>query len=605
MVNTVVSVLSLFLSTSMVNAVVSVFIAVILSASMANAVVSVVIAAFYLPACVMLWSVLLSLFFNLPAWLTLWSALLSLLCVCTSMYNSDVCMYGMSQLRSCCGVYGSSLVSMLFIATSTCKAVVRMGQCWYRCGGIFQHWYGCSWCVCPHRCRCFFIQSIYNPALRVLCSKLGGQYILIRLFCYPVVTCYSLVVCVQHAARSRKGGYAPNNENCQSFGPCGASTQQTYSAGCRSVWLSFSTNVQRRLQERLTLLLNKRTASAAGASDSPSQQRRVVQTPRSVSEEVCPDTIARVTAEELIRQLRQTATVHSSSSTSTACTDVPPSCLPVELTTTASSSSGPMSGIDVTVVGQPPPCTPGPSQSEATWGGSVMHTVSNMLRGESIEQSGPPSIHLHSTPLGTHLSDRLKDKIWANEYVDFADLLYQHPIHPLSLSISPGNDKATFSIAHVGKGRQLQSVEQWTTALITFAATYAQRYPQLAMGLFQYCEILEISLTLAHQWGGACTMNNFVCSDSLPLGISHGTSPGGTFISSKTMYAKPAQNNSSHPFSSTVQQAKCTSFPTGHCWPFQRGTCQTQQCRFKHTCAKCENAHPANQCQKPGPVTLS
>ena len=83
-----------------------------------------------------------------------------------------------------------------------------------------------------------------------------------------------------------------------------------------------------------------------------------------------------------------------------------------------------------------------------------------MLCGESIEQSGPPPIHLHSTRLGSHLSDRMKAKIWANEYVDFAELLYRHSKRPLSLSILPG--KATFSIATVGKDRQLQSIEQCT-----------------------------------------------------------------------------------------------------------------------------------------------
>ena len=344
---------------------------------------------------------------------------------------------------------------------------------------------------------------------------------------------------------------------------------------------------------------NKRTAPATEASGSPSKQRRVVQTLSPASEEVCPDTIARVTA-EVIRQLRQPAPVHRSSSTSTAGADVPPACLPVEVATTASPSSGIMSGIGATMEGQPPPCTPGPSQSEVTWDGSVMHTIKNMLRGESTEQPCPPPIHLHSTPLGMLLPDRMKAKIWANEFVDFADLLYQHPPRPLSLALSPGNDKATFAIAHVGKGRQLQSIEQWTTAMLTFAAVYAQRHPQQAIGLFQYCEIVrDIAHTGPPTWRLYDEQfRSFRQSD--PGNFPWDQPRWDLFF--KTMYAKPAQNNSSRPFSSTAQQAKRTSYPTGYCWAFQRGTCQTRQCRFKHTCAKCDNAHPASQCQKPGPA---
>ena len=340
----------------------------------------------------------------------------------------------------------------------------------------------------------------------------------------------------------------------------------------------------------------KRTAPAAGASESAPKRRRVVQTIRPVGEEA--DTIARVTA-DVIRQLRQPVTVLSSSSTSTPGTDGPTTCLPVEVTTTASPSSGIMPGIGASVECQPPTCAPGPSQAEATWDGSVMHTINNMLRGESSEQPCPPPIHLHSTPLGTHLPDRMKAKIWANEFVDFADLLYQHPPRPLSLALSPGNDNATFAIAPVGKGRQLQSIEQWTTALLTFAAVYAQRHPQQATGLFQYCEIVR---DIAHTGPPMAwrlydeQFRSFRQSD--PGNFPWDQPRWDLFF--KTMYAKPAQNNPYRPFSSTAQQAKRKSYPNGYCWAFQKGTCQTRQCRFKHICAKCDNAHLASQCQKPG-----
>ena len=197
-----------------------------------------------------------------------------------------------------------------------------------------------------------------------------------------------------------------------------------------------------------------------------------------------------------------------------------------------------------------------------------MHTINNMLRGESTEQSGPPPIHLHSTTLCTHLSDHLKAKIWAKEYVDFADLVYQHATRPLSPSKSAGNDKATSSIAPVGKGHQLQSIKQLTTALLMFAAVYAQRHQQLAMGLFQYCEIVRDIAHTGPPMGWRLYDEHF-CSfrQSAPGNFPWDQPRWDLYF--KKMYAKPAQNNSSHPFSSTVQHTNRTSFPTGYCWPFQ------------------------------------
>ena len=61
-----------------------------LSTSMVNAVVSVVIDVFYLPEWLMLWSALLSLLLCLSAWLMLWSALVFRLFLSTSMDNAVV-----------------------------------------------------------------------------------------------------------------------------------------------------------------------------------------------------------------------------------------------------------------------------------------------------------------------------------------------------------------------------------------------------------------------------------------------------------------------------------------------------------------------------------
>ena len=105
-------------------------------------------------------------------------------------------------------------------------------------------------------------------------------------------------------------------------------------------------------------------------------------------------------------------------------------------------------------------------------------------------------------------------------------------------------------------------------ALLMFAAAYAQRHPQLAMGLFQYCEIVRDIAHTGPPMGWRLYDEQF-CSlrQSAPGNFPWDQPRWDLYF--KTMYAKPAQNNSSHPFSSTVQHANRTSFSTGYCWPFQ------------------------------------
>ena len=108
----------------------------------------------------------------------------------------------------------------------------------------------------------------------------------------------------------------------------------------------------------------------------------------------------------------------------------------------------------------------------------------------------PSSMPMHTTPLGAELTDKLKNKIWANEFVDFSDLTHPVQQRPQQLSVQSGETHQVIFIMPQSRGRQISSIDQWTSALLVFGAVYTQRFPQSAPGIFKYAEIVrDIALT--------------------------------------------------------------------------------------------------------------
>ena len=70
--------------------------------------------------------------------------------------------------------------------------------------------------------------------------------------------------------------------------------------------------------------------------------------------------------------------------------------------------------------------------------------INSLLQGDVGEAPLPKTLPLHSTALGADLSERIKGKIWANEYVDFYELV--HNVQPQQLSVSTGSSHQVISM---------------------------------------------------------------------------------------------------------------------------------------------------------------
>ena len=144
---------------------------------------------------------------------------------------------------------------------------------------------------------------------------------------------------------------------------------------------------------------------------------------------------------------------------------------------------------------------------------AVQHNVTSITSTPvgAVESSGGeilPSAPLFSSvgvPLGSHLSARLKNKIWAEEFVNFGSLLDTSPnLDKFALSIIPptaGNGSKTpnFTLEPVNHATKLTSIHEWVSALHTFVAVYCEKCPRETPHLMHFCETVR---NIATRWGG-------------------------------------------------------------------------------------------------------
>ena len=136
------------------------------------------------------------------------------------------------------------------------------------------------------------------------------------------------------------------------------------------------------------------------------------------------------------------------------------------------------------------------STAAATVQGSIA-TVLDSLSGGTSLMSKPKDIFVSSDiPIDMSVSDRLKRKIWAHEYVDFGMLLNNKKDHDsfhlcLSNDMASSNDQPRIVLEPKQKSKHINSIEMWVTAYQIFVGVYTQRYPVETPLLMKCSEIIR------------------------------------------------------------------------------------------------------------------
>ncbi|XP_069195435.1 nucleolar protein dao-5-like [Procambarus clarkii] len=220
------------------------------------------------------------------------------------------------------------------------------------------------------------------------------------------------------------------------------------------------------------------------------------------------------------------------------------------------------------------------------------HTFSSPWPGHLRAATGS-SIPL----LGVHVPQALREKVWANKYVDLGQLLaYERESGSFeSHSATPPDAKQP------GKKQPPLTPDQWAHGLDIYATIYFEKHPAEAQALFTYARYVKtMKTTLKGDWmwydqafrwdreRSGCSWLDY----RLDL----------EFRSVQRIAqaaAQPVRQEAGRPAALSLSSARAAGLPPGYCFAYHsRGPgCTFTSCSFKHYCPRCRRRHPAyNPC---------
>ena len=229
--------------------------------------------------------------------------------------------------------------------------------------------------------------------------------------------------------------------------------------------------------------------------------------------------------------------------------------------------------------------------------GAVQGTVQRMLNhviGPQENASTSKNTFLsEAIPLSNIVPEKVKNQIWANEFIDFSLLLKSNisntddDQYTIKFETKKGGQPSVV-LAPNAKRNTLHSIDQWTSAFQIYVAIYTERAPKDTPALMKYGSVVRELATLGANW-------KFYDENFRKLRQSQGNPwdqiHSELWLRSHSFRDKPTY----HP-----KRAKHEGpyIPNGYCWKFHRGI-HCPGCSFKHQCFRCGQSHPIAKCQKP------
>ena len=204
-------------------------------------------------------------------------------------------------------------------------------------------------------------------------------------------------------------------------------------------------------------------------------------------------------------------------------------------------------------------------------------------------------------PVDLKVSDKSRNLIWSNQYIDLAVLLDP------SLEINkPKNDFAGLLGDYLPSvprktTRYITSLGQWCSAFTVFITIYCQKYPSELPHLFTYMNTVK---KLAHRNGSYLTYDEefryLKQSQPLQWNVTHTGLWMECRDNQKNQKNGKDKKQNSNKFQNSDYSVKKPSHPRGHCFRYHtHGKCDRNNCEYKHFCYNqlCNNdEHPFSKC---------
>ena len=136
-------------------------------------------------------------------------------------------------------------------------------------------------------------------------------------------------------------------------------------------------------------------------------------------------------------------------------------------------------------------------------------TVSNAVTGLLPSTSeGPPPLpgqcfQSVGLPVDARVSDKLREKIWKDEFIDFGSLL-ANPVLANRFQLTVHNAESgplpSLCIEPISKSKKITSIESWLSSFHIFVGVYTKQFPHEAPALMKYCETIQDLAGRGHNW---------------------------------------------------------------------------------------------------------
>lgn len=216
----------------------------------------------------------------------------------------------------------------------------------------------------------------------------------------------------------------------------------------------------------------------------------------------------------------------------------------------------------------------------------------------TVTQAPMPTL---TSPLGIDLTDKLRNKIFNEEYINLWDLLKPLDVQPYTIQVTPGTTSAQpyISLGNNSKQREVTNIKQWTDAFIIYTAVLTQKFPTLAPQLMKYMAIIR-AMEATYSGYAWRTYDQRFRLIKTKMSLPWETIFWPEYLEASNRLSTPSTQGN-RPFRGSPATSAAPAFPKGFCFAYQRvGQCNSRQCRHRHECHKCGGKHAVSTCGKDG-----
>ena len=194
--------------------------------------------------------------------------------------------------------------------------------------------------------------------------------------------------------------------------------------------------------------------------------------------------------------------------------------------------------------------------------------------------------HTSGLPIGVNLPDRIKAKIWMDQYVEFYDIIFPDSEPTCTMSLS--NPSASPAISILPKKKRALTQIEWSQAFDDFLNVYTQQHPTQLQALLSCGKFIKNLMTKGCNWA--------FYDSQFRKDREHTKRPWTTLCMNLHMEAtsKVPITESNAYFSRPSYPSTSSGFrvPPSYCYARQYCQASLKSCKYKHTCPLCNDTHP-------------